>query len=92
MIGMMFVVSIFAKSNDWNPKQLTGSGMRVTSTIFYSPTTFQQTVDLIGTGQLDPRGIITDKIQLEDIVDKGFEALSNDKSQAKILVELSGEK
>ncbi|SDJ57548.1 2,3-butanediol dehydrogenase [Salimicrobium halophilum] len=90
--GTMVIVSIFAKSIDWNPMQLTGSGVKVTSTIAYSPTTFQQTVDLMGTGQLNPRGIITDKIQLDDIVDKGFEALSNDKSQAKILVELSGEK
>ncbi|WP_411954335.1 2,3-butanediol dehydrogenase [Alkalibacillus sp. S2W] len=89
--GTMVIVSIFAKSIDWNPMQLTGSGVKVTSTIAYSPTTFQQTVDLMGTGQLTPRGIITDKIQLDDIVDRGFEALGNDKSQAKILVELSGE-
>ncbi|WP_079477563.1 2,3-butanediol dehydrogenase [Halobacillus salinus] len=89
--GTMVIVSIFARSIDWNPMQLTGSGVKVTSTIAYSPTTFQQTVDLMGTGQLKPQGIITDQISLDDIVEEGFEALSNDKSQAKILVELSGE-
>lgn len=31
-------------------------------------------------------------IELEDVVEKGFEALINDKSQVKILVKLSGEK
>ncbi|SIS55493.1 2,3-butanediol dehydrogenase [Salimicrobium flavidum] len=90
--GTMAIVSIFAKSIEWNPMQLTGSGVKMTSTIAYSPTTFQQTIDLMGSGQLQARGIVTDEIQLDDIVEKGFEALSNDKSQAKILVELSGEK
>ncbi|MYL53844.1 zinc-binding dehydrogenase [Pontibacillus yanchengensis] len=89
--GTMVIVSIFAGSIDWNPMQLTGGGVKITSTIAYSPSSFQQTVDLMGTGQLKPQEMITDKIQLDDIVEKGFEALSNDKSQAKILVELSGE-
>ena len=70
---------------------LTNTGVKVTSTIAYSPTTFQQTVDLMGTGQLKPQGIVTSQIKLDDIVEGGFEALTNDKTQAKILVELSGE-
>lgn len=90
--GTMVIVSIFARSIDWNPMHLTNTGVKVTSSIAYTPTSFQQTVDLMGTGQLKPQGIITDQIQLDDIVEKGFEALTNDKSQAKILVELSGEK
>lgn len=90
--GTMVIVSIFAKPIEWNPLHLTNTGVKVTSTIAYSPTTFQQTVDLMGTGQLKPQGIITAQIQLDDIVKNGFEALTNDKSQAKILVELSGEK
>ncbi|WP_339226284.1 2,3-butanediol dehydrogenase [Oceanobacillus sp. FSL K6-2867] len=90
--GTMVIVSIFARSIEWNPIHLTNTGVKITSSIAYTPTSFQQTVDLMGTGQLKPQGIITDQIQLDDIVEKGFEALSNDKSQAKILVELSGEK
>lgn len=89
--GTVVIVSIFARPIEWNPMQLTNTGVKVTSTIAYTPTSFQQTVDLMGTGQLKPQGIITSQIQLEDIVEKGFEALTNDKSQAKILVELSGE-
>lgn len=89
--GTMVIVSIFARPIEWNPMQLTNTGVKVTSTIAYTPTTFQQTVDLIGTGQLKPQGIITSEIELDDIVDKGFEALTNDKTQSKILVKLSGE-
>lgn len=90
--GMMVIVSIFSKPIEWNPFQLTGKGVRITSSAAYSPSTFQQTIDLMAAGQLKPQGVITDQIELDDIVEKGFEALSNDKSQAKILVELSGEK
>ncbi|HSJ39406.1 MAG TPA: 2,3-butanediol dehydrogenase [Planococcus sp. (in: firmicutes)] len=90
--GTMVIVSIFARPIEWNPIQLTNTGVKVTSSIAYTPTSFQQTVDLMGTGQLDPKSIITSQIRLDDIVDKGFEALTKDKTQVKILVELSGEK
>lgn len=90
--GTVVIVSIFARPIEWNPLHLTNTGVKLTSTIAYSKKTFKQTVDLIGTGQIDPKGIVTAQIELDDIVEKGFEALINDKSQAKILVELSGEK
>ncbi|AMA61853.1 zinc-binding dehydrogenase family protein [Kurthia sp. 11kri321] len=89
--GTMVIVSIFARPIEWNPMMLTNTGVKVTSTIAYSPTSFQQTIDLMGTGQIKPQGIITSQIHLEEIVASGFEALTNDKTQAKILVELSGE-
>lgn len=89
--GIVVIVSIFARPIEWNPMMLTNTGVKVTSTIAYSSTSFQQTVDLMGTGQLKPQGIITSEIELNDIVEKGFEALTNDKTQSKILVKLSGE-
>ncbi|MBT2570103.1 2,3-butanediol dehydrogenase [Planococcus sp. ISL-110] len=90
--GTMVIVSIFARPIEWNPLQLTNTGVKITSSIAYTPTSFQQTVDLMGTGQLNPQSIVTSQIQLDEIVEKGFEALTNDKTQVKILVELSGEK
>jgi (R,R)-butanediol dehydrogenase / meso-butanediol dehydrogenase / diacetyl reductase len=90
--GNMMVVSIFARPIEWNPIQLTNSGVNLMTTICYSPKTFQKTIDAMNAGQLKPQGIVTSQIVLEDIVEKGFEALTNDKTQAKILVELSGER
>ncbi|MBZ6406156.1 MAG: butanediol dehydrogenase, partial [Staphylococcus saprophyticus] len=58
------------------------------STIAYTPTTFQQTIDLIKEGNLKVKDVVTDEIELDDIVESGFEQLVNDKSQAKILVKL----
>ena len=68
--------------------QLTNTGVKLTSTIAYTPTTFQQTIDLINEGNLKVKDVITDEIELDDIVESGFEKLINDKSQAKILIKL----
>lgn len=57
-----------------------------------SPDIFEATVKMMESGQIDPFPVITDHIELNEIVDKGFEALLNDKSQSKILVKLSGDK
>ncbi|MBC2922052.1 butanediol dehydrogenase, partial [Staphylococcus saprophyticus] len=66
----------------------TNTGVKLTSTIAYTPTTFQQTIDLINEGNLKVKDVITDEIELDDIVESGFEKLINDKSQAKILIKL----
>jgi len=90
--GIVDVISIFARPIEWNPMQLTNTGVSVTASIVYTKKTFQQTINLIASGQLKPQDVVTSHIQLEEIVEKGFEALTKDKSQAKILVKLSGEK
>ncbi|MDR5603773.1 butanediol dehydrogenase [Staphylococcus coagulans] len=87
--GTVVIVSIFGKPVEWHPMQLTNSGVKLTSTIAYTPTTFQQTIDLMAAGNLNVKGVVTDHIQLDDIVKKGFEQLVNDKSQAKILVNIA---
>jgi (R,R)-butanediol dehydrogenase / meso-butanediol dehydrogenase / diacetyl reductase len=90
--GVVVVVSIFAKPIEFNPMDITGSGVKITSTLAYEPEVFQTTIDLMAEGALNPKGVITDRIELENIVESGFEVLTNDKRQAKILVKLSGEK
>lgn len=90
--GVVDVVSIFAREIEWSPMQLTNSGVSVKASIVYSPSTFRKTISAMNSGQLNPKQIVTSQIQLDNIVDDGFEALTNDKTQAKILVELSGEK
>ncbi|TVT27378.1 2,3-butanediol dehydrogenase [Salinicoccus cyprini] len=90
--GMVTIVSIFEKPIELNPMDLTASGVRISSTLAYEPDIFEATVKMIETGQINPFPVITDHIELNEIVDKGFEALLNDKSQSKILVRLGGEK
>ncbi|RXK17602.1 2,3-butanediol dehydrogenase [Macrococcus sp. DPC7161] len=89
--GTMVIVSIFAGDIAWPPLQLTNTGVKITSTIAYSRASYQQTIELMGSGQIDTENTITGEIELDDIVTKGFETLTNDKSQVKILVKLNGE-
>jgi len=90
--GKVIVISIFSKPISWNPLEIQTTGVTLASSFAYEPETFKQTIDLIASGQLNAKEVITDKIALEEIVENGFKALTEDKSQAKILVELSGEK
>ncbi|MEX0380673.1 2,3-butanediol dehydrogenase [Leuconostoc sp. MS02] len=87
--GTMVIVSIFARPITFNPMQLMNAGVKLTTTIAYSKETFQQTVDLVSSGQIDVAPVITDMIKLDNIVSDGFESLTHDKSQAKIIVDLS---
>ncbi|WP_301280198.1 M20/M25/M40 family metallo-hydrolase [Leuconostoc lactis] len=89
--GTMVIVSIFAKPISFDPMQLMNAGVKLTTTIAYSKETFQQTVDLVSQGQIDVAPVITDMISLDNIVTDGFESLTKDKSQAKILVNLKDE-
>lgn len=90
--GTVVIISIFANPITWHPMQLINTGVKMTSSIAYSPSSFRETIELMGSGQLDVTSIITKRIGLDEIVTEGFETLVNDKTQAKILVTLSGEK
>lgn len=89
--GTAVIVSIFAHPITFDPMQLMNAGVKLTSTIAYSRETFQQTVDLVSSGQINVEPVITDMIGLDDVVEKGFDRLSTDKSQAKILIDLTKE-
>ena len=56
----------------------------------YSNETYNEVIELLANGGLPAQSIITSKINIDNLVEQGFEALMNDKSQSKILVKLSG--
>lgn len=87
--GSVVIVSIFAKPISFNPMQLMNAGVKLTTTIAYSKEIFQQTVALVSSGQINVEPVITDTISLDNVVSDGFESLTSDKSQAKILIDLS---
>lgn len=89
--GMVNIVSIFETAIEFNPMALTSSGVHISSSLAYEDDIFDLTVRMIENDQIDPTPLITEQIALVNIVEEGFEKLQNDKSQAKILVELSGE-
>ena len=50
---------------------------------------FPEVIRLLARGVIDGQAVITSQIALEDIVEKGFEALTKDRSQCKILVNMN---
>lgn len=89
--GWMVIVSLFAHPVKIHPMDLIASGVKITSSAAYEPSSFQKALDLIASGAINAKKIITNRIKLEKIVDEGFEALTEDKTEVKILLELSGE-
>lgn len=87
--GNMVIVSIYARPIQFDPMQLMNAGVKVTTTIAYSRESFQQTVDLVTSGQINVEPVITKKIEVDQIVTDGFDALVADKSQAKILIDFT---
>ena len=90
--GTVVIISIIAEPISINPIELTNSGVKITSSAAYEPDVYQKTIDLIASGEIDVKQAITKHIPLDAIVEDGFVALTKDKSEVKILVELSGEK
>ncbi len=89
--GKMVIVAIYGHPIEFNPMRLMNAGVQLTSTIAYSRETFKQTVALVSQRQINTEPVITKEIALDDILEKGFKALTTDKTQAKILIKLSGE-
>lgn len=88
--GTSVIVAIFGHPVEFSPLLQMNKGVKLTTTIAYTPTTFQQTINLIANGSLNIKDVVTDEIELDNIVESGFNQLVNDKSQAKILVRLNG--
>ncbi|TVX89554.1 2,3-butanediol dehydrogenase [Paenibacillus agilis] len=85
--GEVVIVSIIPNpiAIDINP--LTIKEAKMTATIGYR-NVYPQVIDMIASGTMNVKQIITKKIPLDKIVEEGFQTLITDKAQAKILVEL----
>jgi len=83
--GQVMAIANFAKPVSIDMGQLMFKAADITSTLAYRHI-FPEVIELIATGRLDVKQVITKKIDLDDIVQEGFNELLNDIKQAKILV------
>lgn len=90
--GNVVVVAIHARNFEFNPIVLMTSGVKLSSSMGYEHETFKKSIDILLDENVNVEPIMTKKIQLDDLVEEGFHSLSGDLSQAKILVEIGGEK
>lgn len=86
--GQVMAIAVFAEPAAIHMGLVMFKAADITSTLAYRHV-FPEVIDMIATGRLDVKPVITKKIQLEDIVEEGFNQLINDKKQSKILVQPS---
>jgi len=90
--GRIMVVSIWEDVVETHPNTIVLSERTVRGSIAYrggprSGEEFGMVVDMLADDRLDPESLITDRIDLDGVVDAGFEALLDETSdQVKILV------
>lgn len=83
--GQVMAIAVFAKPVSIDMGQIMFKAADITSTLAYRHV-FPEVINMISTGRLDVKSVITKKIELADIVEEGFHQLIHDKKQAKILV------
>jgi (R,R)-butanediol dehydrogenase/meso-butanediol dehydrogenase/diacetyl reductase len=81
------IVGIFEEPSAFNFFGLSGTDKRVIGTLAYTLEDFKGVSALLASGQLKADSLITGRIQLEDIIEKGFLELINNKDEnIKIIV------
>jgi len=85
--GKAVIVGIFEEPSSFNFFSLSGTDKVVIGTLAYTIDDFQGVANLLASGQLKASPLITGRIQLQDIVEKGFDELVNNKAtNIKIIV------
>lgn len=86
--GTAILVALFAKNITHNALDQTLRELTIKGTAAYR-NIFPQTMALISSGRLPVEKLVTNVISLDEIVEKGFEALTKDPSEVKILVDIN---
>lgn len=85
--GECMVIAAFAKPVELDMTLMLVKETNVTASLAYRHI-FPEVISLVEQGVLDVKKVITKKIKLDHIVEEGLELLVQDKSQAKILVQI----
>ncbi|KAH9877952.1 hypothetical protein J1614_003169 [Plenodomus biglobosus] len=89
--GTIINVAIWEKEVPFNPNILVAREAKYAAVLGYQREDVQAVIDQLASGNLKPANMITSKIHLEDLVERGIKALIHDKeSHVKILVEMGG--
>ncbi|PWY89008.1 GroES-like protein [Aspergillus heteromorphus CBS 117.55] len=88
--GTVTIVSLFVERPSVNALGVVLGEKSVMGAVIYEDGDFEAVIEAIWSGKLDPKALITSKIRMEDIVERGFQALVKGKDQhVKILVDIA---
>ncbi|WP_339223676.1 2,3-butanediol dehydrogenase [Paenibacillus sp. FSL W7-1332] len=85
--GEFKVVSLWEQPVTFSPNSFVKTEAKITGSYAYA-NLFPEVIRLLAGGIIDGNKVITSLIPLGDIVEKGFETLTNDRKQCKILVDM----
>ncbi len=85
--GELMVIAGFGRPIEMDVNSVLIKEAKITASLAYRHI-FAEVIQLISSGKMNVKSVITKKIQLDNLVDEGLEILTTDKSQSKILVEL----
>lgn len=89
--GTVVNIAIWEKACSIVPNDLTFKERKYMGVATYQIGDFQEVINAISAGDMKPHDMITQKIKLTEVEEKGFKALIEDKdNQVKILVEVGG--
>jgi (R,R)-butanediol dehydrogenase/meso-butanediol dehydrogenase/diacetyl reductase len=83
--GQALIVSIWEKEASFQPNTIVLSERQIKGTIAYR-NVYPAVMELMTRGYFQVENLVTKRIELDDIVAEGFDVLSSEKSQIKILV------
>ncbi|MCJ1249919.1 hypothetical protein MMC30_007145 [Trapelia coarctata] len=88
--GTLVNIAVWEKAVSLHPNDLVFRERRYMGVATYVEGDFQAVIDAIASGDLKPEAMITRKIALNEVEEKGFKTLVNDKdNHVKILVKVS---
>jgi len=85
--GTAVLVALFGKPVTADPLSQVLRELTIKGVIAYR-NIFPEVIALIDSGRIPAEKLVTSKIKLDEIVDKGFEALVNSPEQVKILIDI----
>lgn len=86
--GEFKVVSLWEQPVTFSPNSFVKTEAKITGSYAYV-NLFPEVIRLLARGIIDGNKVITSLIPLDDIVEKGFETLTKDRKQCKILIDMS---
>ncbi|KAI9703747.1 MAG: hypothetical protein M1836_007517 [Candelina mexicana] len=89
--GTIVNIAVWQKPASINVNELVFGEKKYMGTTTYTADDYQEVINALSSGKLKPEDMITSKIKLNEVEEKGFKALIHDKdSHVKILVEVHG--
>jgi len=88
--GTIVNIAVWGKPCTINPSDIMFRERTYIGVATYVAGDFEEVMDAIATGRMDPSGMITKKIELDEVEEKGFHTLIHDKdNHVKVLVRVA---